>query len=161
MEDTNQSNTTQHDPNDFIIQGKESFAILFNIFNRTKKSQTIQEKQLSLLNNILESQNSILKELKDEIDEGKYRIEDGTASTTLTEIDIEQLLGHYIKSYTIINDGLNNIYIAHNPLNVSQDIFLTIKPDEKNIITYNRNKIKTIYIKTLSGTSDYRLTLTW
>lgn len=145
---------TQKTPNDFILQGKESFAILFNIFNRTKKSQEIQEKQLKILNNILQEQ-------KDEADEGEYRKEDGTATTTLTKIDIEQLLGHYVKGYTIINDGLNDIYISHNQPNTSLDVSPKVKPDEKTTFTYNRNKIKIIYLNTLSGTSDYRLTLVW
>lgn len=152
---TDNKTSTIIDPN--IFQA----ILLDGIDQKLKSNNTLLESVIKIQGDIANLLTKINTEQKEEADEGKYRIEDGTASTDLIKIDVEQLLGHYIKGYTIINDGSNDIYTSHNPSNVSMDVFFKTEPNEKNIFTYNRNKIKTIYIKTLTGTSNYRLTLVW
>lgn len=121
-------------PNDFIVNGKESFAMLYNIFNRTKKQQKIQENQLKLLDNISQKMieliginiynqdilKGILKEEQDGADEGKAIISNGILSATaFTIIDTQISPGHPVKGFTITNtdtvaNGSNHIYVGMN-----------------------------------------------
>lgn len=149
------STSTIVDPNVFQAM------LLDGIDQKLKSNNALLESVVKIQGNIIALLSKINKEQTDEADEGKYRIEDNTATTTFTEIDVIQLIGHSIKGYMIINDGTNDIYIAHNIVNISPDVLSKVKATEKLTFTYNRDKIQKMYLKTLSGTSDYRLTLIW
>ena len=170
MED---NHLNQLNPSDFIIQGKESFALLFNIFNRTKKTQSIQEKQLEIQERQLKLLNDILKEQKAEADEGEVMRTSGTVTTTtFTILNTITDPGHPIKAFEFINDGQNPVYVGFNVVpssegadttDVTNDIsrFDLINVGEDVSYSYNRRKIRNVYLLALGGNSTYRLKLIW
>ncbi len=167
-------------PDDFIVKGKETFAMLFNIFNRTKKLQQqqqiqskLQQQQLDIQQQQLTLLTKILKEQKDEADECAYLRKNGSVTTTsYTIIDTIKDPGHPIKGYNITNDGDNTIYIGHNVvtsgdgadiIDVTSDLsrFTSILSGETFKCKYNRNGIKNIYMLASVGNSIYRIELVW
>lgn len=139
---------------------------LLNIMN---KSLDNQNRSTELLNKNTELLNSINKEVVDERDEGEYLRRNGTATTSLTTIDLYSILEFPVKGYTIKNDGDSTIYIAHNlsdvpsttDIDVNNIRYSTVNKKEELKFLYNRRKIRNIYIRTTSGTSDYRLWFVW
>ena len=163
----------EKNPNDFIIQGKESFALLYNIFNRTKKSQEIQEKQLKIQEQQLKLLNNILNEQKAEADEGEVLRLSGTATTTtFTIVNTITDPRHPVKAFEFINDGNNSVYVGFNVVqssegadttDVTNDLprFDLVKTTETLKYSYNRRKIRNIYLLSQNGNSAYRLKLIW
>lgn len=117
---------------------------------------------------------SILKELRDEADEGGYIRSFGTVTTTqFTIIDPMLAPNHPVKGYIIRNDGPNPIFVGHNVapdtgigpniVDITSDTtrFETINADEDVRFRYNRNKIRNIYLLANGGDSTYRGWLIW
>lgn len=157
-----------------IIDPSVFMAVTLDDISRNLKGLNEVTKHLIGLNEITNKNNEILsdilKEQIDERDEGEYlRKDDIATNIKFTIIDIKGTLGRCVKGYSFKNDGLNTIYLAHNiggnVLDVDIDInstrFESIHSKEEFKISYNRNKIRNIYFKTLVGNSDYRLTLVW
>lgn len=118
---------------------------------------------------IVDTNSKLLKELVDERDEGEYLRREGTASTTMTTFDILGILGFPVKGYEIHNDGNNNIVFAHNltlsltlsNVDTSNVRFSTLLVGDNIRFIYNRKIVRNIYLKTNTGTSDFRLWLLW
>lgn len=116
---------------------------------------------------------NILKELKDEADEGEFIILRGTATTTafnVIETSVEP--GHPVKGYEVSNSGPNTIYVGHNisqqgvlpdlvDVTSSVSRFQQILSKENIKFVYNRNKINNLAILASGGNSTFRVWLTW
>ncbi len=119
------------------------------------------------------TQTEILNELKAEADTGEVLRLYGTATTTaFTIVNTITDPGHPIKAFEFTNDGTNSIYVGFNvvPSGEGADIidvtnnlsrFDLIVGGEDLIYKYNRNKIRNIYLLSQTGTSTYRIKLTW
>jgi len=127
--------------------------------------------ELLISNGSIEKLNkAILKELTDEADEGEYLRREATANpNTFDILDFIAILGFPVKGYFIKNDGANTILHGHNITNLSIDSnintadarFFSIYTTEESRIGYNRNKIKNIYLKSVTGNSAYRVKAVW
>ena len=124
---------------------------------------------VKLLTKNQEALNIIKKETLDDRDEGEYiRVED-TATTNYFIVDLLERLGFPVRGYEIKNDGINAIVVGHNitPSSLDPTIqpadarFNTIYQNEDIKFTYNRKKINNVYLRTLTGTSDFRLKFVW
>lgn len=114
---------------------------------------------------------SILKELRDEADEGEYLFVSGTATTVISAniTDLLAIMGHPVKGYIIKNGGANTIQVGHNITRSSIDSnvqtasarFYPVFTGEQHKEMFNRKVIRNVYIRTASGTSAYRLWLLW
>jgi len=119
--------------------------------------------------------NAILKELRDEADEGQELTQDGTVlSTEFTFIDIGQLRqGLKVKSFELANDGVDNaIYFAWNTTQAGLEPglddttsnltkFRLLQPGDSIKIVFNRKVIMNIAIIGQGGSSTYRLWMVW
>lgn len=100
-------------------------------------------------------------------DAGEYRYIEDTAVTTEIEYVLAKDFEHPLKSYMIINDGANTIRIGHlsagSPIDeVNEEKLQSVYSNDQPLsINYNDRKIRKIVLKTLSGTSAYRLWLLW
>lgn len=126
--------------------------------------------KIERLNSLIEQTDSkILKEMVDERDEGEYLRRTDTATTAFTIIDVVGILGFPVKGWEIHNDGNNTILFAHNlmPTAMNMDIdvnntrFSPLLGGDNIAFRFNRRTIRNIYIRTETGTSDYRLWLVW
>lgn len=116
---------------------------------------------------------SILEEQRSEADEGEYIIQSGVATTSqFTIIDTQIAPGHDVKGYAIQNDGLKDLLVAHNValssvgpdiIDVSSNItkFSVLTPGETAEYSYNRRKIRNIYLLGSGGNAHYRIKLIW
>ena len=113
---------------------------------------------------------SILKEKQDEADEGEYIRREATANpVTFDILDFIAILGFPVKGYFIKNDGANTILHGHNITNLSIDSnintadarFSSLLTTEESRIGYNRNKIKNVYLKSVTRNSAYRVKAVW
>lgn len=119
--------------------------------------------------------NAILKEQRDEADEGQELTQDGTVlSTDFTFIDIGQLRqGLKVKSFELANDHVaNSIYFGWNVtkggLQPSLDDptssltkFRLLQPGDSIKIIFNRKVIQNIALLGQNGSSTYRLWMVW
>ena len=157
-----------------IIDPSVFMAVTLDDISRNLKGLSDISKHLINLTEVTNKNNeildNILKEQINERDEGEYLRRDGTATTIYTIIDIVGLLSHNVKGYIIKNDGANIIYMGHNvvtgssldpDIEVSTSRFSTILRNEELKFQFNRRKIRNIYIRSDTGTSDYRLWITW
>jgi Xaa-Pro aminopeptidase len=153
----------------FALQTLNIDAISVNIAKLTKFHISSQE--ILLENQKLLS--DILKELKDEIDEGEILSQSGTVTTTdFVFIETEQAPGHPIKGYSVKNDGPNTIYVGHNTTkaglepsldDVTSSIsrFREVKNKEEIRFIFNRRRIYNVSILAKGGDSSYRTWLVW
>lgn len=111
------------------------------------------------LGKLLGIQGKILAEGIDGADSGEYLVIEDTATTTINTVYMKDLIGHYVKGYTLQNDGANEIHVGHN-IELSKR-FSSVNATESLTFSYNRRKIKNIYIQSISADSDYRLLLQW
>lgn len=132
----------------------------------TIKTRTAEETVIIYLNDIskrLAKNNQLLSkiygELNSEADEGEYLVIERTATTSTDVIYLRDLVGHPIKSYSIENTGSADINIGHN-IDISKR-YSVISAGDTLSFSFNRKKIRSIYINTSSGTSTYKLTLSW
>ena len=122
-----------------------------------------------LLTKNQESLNILTKEVLDDRDEGEYLRREDTATTTYTIYDLLSIIEHPVKGYEIKNDGTNPIRVGHNitPGSIDPSIqpadarFNTIFQNEDIKFTYNRRKINNVYVRTTTGTSDFRIKFIW
>ncbi len=138
-----------------------------------KEIQQPPENIKSFLEQLIKVNTSILKELKDGADEGEFLVQSGTVTTTeFTIIDTDRDPGHPVKGYFIQNTGLNDIQIVHNAalssvgpdiVDINSDItrFSVIEANEVTEFTYNRKKIRNIYLLSSGGNSTYKVKLVW
>lgn len=119
--------------------------------------------------------NAILKEQRDEADEGQELTQDGTVlSTDFTFIDIGQLRqGLRVKSFELANDSTtNSLYFAYNTtksgLEPSLDDttssltkFRLLLPGESIKIIFNRRVIMNIALLGNGASVPYRLWMVW
>lgn len=115
----------------------------------------------------------ILKEQRDEADEGNFVESHGTATTTqFVVVNVEVILDHKVKGYYLKNDGPNDILLSHNltpdgatveaaTLDRTGINLSVLKSGDIESFNYNRKKIKNIYLLASGGNSDYRLKLIW
>lgn len=111
------------------------------------------------LSKLLGLEGKIYAELLSEADEGEYLIFEKTATTNVDILFMRDLLGHYAKGYTLKNNGAVDIQVGHNS-DLSKR-YSTVSSTSEASFSFNRKKIKSIYVKTNSGTSSYTLTLIW
>lgn len=119
--------------------------------------------------------NAILKEQRDEADEGQELTHDGTVLSTEFEfIDIGQLRqGLRVKGFELANDGINNaIFFAWNTTQAglqpslddptsSLTKFRLLQPSDSIKIIFNRKVISNISLLGQGGSSTYRLWMVW
>ena len=155
---------------EIIEPGASIFVTLDDISLKLSKLIKVQVEALKTASKDRELLLSILKELKDGVDEGEYFRQEATANpTTYDIIDFLAILGFSVKGFTLINDGVNTILYGHNITDLSIDTsihtqdarFLTLVAGEDVKITYNRKCIRHIYLIAVGGNSAYRLTALW
>lgn len=139
---------------------------LTKLINITIENQKLLSRNELLLGKILEQQ-------LEEADEGEFIRRSGTV-TTISFVEINTIIdpGHPVKGYAVTNDGPNPIYVAHNvaisslqpdTVDVTSDIsrFNEIAVDDTKKFSYNRRKIRNIYLLARNGNSSYRIWLVW
>lgn len=124
------------------------------------------------LSDIKKIELAILKELRDEADEGKrIQVQGKAGHKEFFIIDMQKDPGHKVKSFVLRNDGPEDIFIAYNAALSSigpsiEDvknslIFEKLSKDEDKRYSFNRNVIKNIYILAHKGESKFRCNLAW
>ena len=124
------------------------------------------------LSKLLISNESILKELTDDEDEGEYMFVQGTANTDPAQniTDLLGVMGHPVKGYIIKNDDLiNTLEVGHNitPSSIDSTVqtasarFYPLFKGEEHKEMFNRRVINNVYLRTAAGTAPYRLWLLW
>lgn len=162
----------QHKKKSEIIEPDASiYVTLDDISQKFSKLLKTQDEVLKTASRNHELFSSILKQLKDEADEGEYSFVSGTASTDTSAniTDLLAILGHPVKGYIIKNDGANTIQVGHNITRSSIDSnvqtasarFYPVFTGEQHKEMFNRKVIRNVYIRTASGTSAYRMWLLW
>lgn len=116
---------------------------------------------------------SIQNELIEEADVGEYLKIGGTVTTSeFVILDTDTAPGHPAKSYVVINDGPNTIYVGHNMalssigpeiIDVTNPVarFNRVLNGESLRFEFNRRKVNNIYILSTVGDSTYRGWLVW
>ena len=144
-----------------------NFVLLDQIAKRLGTLIKVQESQQQILG-------AILKEERDGADEGEYIVMSGKVHTgKFTIIDTQISPGHAVKGYFIQNQGPGIIKVAHNAAisSVGPDImdvdshntnrFISLLANEVTEFSYNRNKIRNIYLLAIDEKSSYRTRLVW
>jgi len=158
-----------------IDNQKENQKLLSGISRQLTLSidrQNLMSEQLKLS---LEQQTITAKELQADADEGGYITKSDTVTNSdffIIDTDVDP--GHAIKSYVIINDGNNSIYVGHNvapsavgPETLDADVnnplnrFNLLKDGQHYQYSANRKTIKNIYLLASKETSQFRITLIW
>lgn len=146
-----------------ILVSQENLEHLNAITKKILEATLINQKYL----------NAILKELRDEADEGEFITLIETVTTTdFTFVDSSIEPGHSVKGYAVTNDGPNTVYIAHNSIreglqpdlvDVTSSIsrFQQILPGEEIRYIFNRKKVYNLAILARDGDSICRIWLTW
>jgi len=144
------------------------------ILNPTLSNFILLDQISKRLGTLIKVQDAILKEERDGADEGEYLVLSGKVHTDkFTIIDTQISPGHPVKGYFIQNDGPSTIKIAHNAAtsSVGPDImdvnksntnrFISLFPNEVTEFSYNRNKIRNIYLLGIEDKSSFRIKLVW
>ena len=144
-----------------------NFILLDQISKRLGTLVKVQERHEQVLS-------AILKEERDGADEGEYLVLSGKVHTDkFTIIDTQIAPGHPVKGFFIQNDGPHTIKLAHNAAisSVGPDIadvensntsrFISLLSNEVTEFSYNRNKIRNIYMLGKEGRSSFRIKLVW
>lgn len=165
-------------PNDFTMDEDRVFMALYNVWNRSKRSEKLQieildteKKRLEVETKIEEHLRELLKLENKRSDEGIRRITHGTVKIGhMVVVDPTEDPG-MMKSYWFKNDGPNNVLfgvnvspdgvtIEENDIDIDSPGIVTVKSGEIESAENNENVIMNIYIKAISGDSDFRLKLT-
>lgn len=115
---------------------------------------------------------AILKELRDEADEGgRMQIHGKVNDEKFFIIDTQKDPGHKVKAFIARNDGPEDIFVAYNAALSSvgpsiEDvkkslIFEKLERNEDKRYSFNRNVIKNIYILAHKDESHFRVNLAW
>lgn len=142
------------------------------ILNPALSSFVLLDQISRRLGTLVKVQDAILKEEIDGADEGEYLVLSGkVCADKFTIVDTQIAPGHPVKGYFIQNDGPNTIMVAHNAAisSVGPDImdvqdsntnrFMHLFVKETTEFSYNRNKIRNIYLLGLRDESIYRTRL--
>lgn len=162
----------KNDKKSEIIEPDASiYVTLDDISQKFSKLLKTQAEILKKASRDYELLSSILKELRDEADEGEYLFVSGTATTVISSniTDLLAIMGHPVKGYIVKNDDANTIQVGHNITRSSIDSniqtasarFYPVFTGEQHKEMFNRKVIRNVYIRTASGTSAYRLWLLW
>jgi len=156
---------------EIIEPGASIYVTLDDISRKFSKLLQTQAELLKILSRDHELLSSILKELRDEADEGEYMFMSGTATTdpAANITDLLAIMGHPVKGYIVKNDGANTIQVGHNITRSSIDSniqtasarFYPVFIGEQHKEMFNRKVIRNVYIRTAAGTCAYRLWLLW
>jgi hypothetical protein len=130
------------------------------------------ENMISLMKDIKKINLAILKEERDEADEGgRIQIHGRVHDDKFFIIDTQKDPGHKVKAFIARNDGPEDIFIAYNAAISSigpsiEDvkkslIFERLERNEDKRYSFNRNVIKNIYILAHKGESHFRVNLAW
>lgn len=104
--------------------------------------------------------NRILTALKDQVDEGKFQDHSGTATTVTSVVDLLKVAPYKpVDELILTNDGSVNLYFWINEVENTGGSY--IKPNESLPISYNNGAIKKLFLKTQTGSADYRLFFLW
>lgn len=132
----------------------------------TKETLSSDQLEIALLNDIskklsklLGITGKLLAESLNEADSGEYLVLEKTATTDVEIYYMKDLTGHYVKGYSLENTGTTEISVGHNA-DKSQR-YTSIPAGGITSFSFNRKNIRSIYIKTDSGTSTYKLTISW
>lgn len=140
--------------------------ILSSILEQTVKSQ-------QRLSDIQQQLSIVKDENIADADEGEYLILRGTVTTTdYTIIDTQINPGYPVRGYIIKNDGPNILLAGHNIVlsgvdpdlvDVTSNItrFFRVLNGEDVKFSYNRNKIRNIYMLGSGGNCSFRIWLIW
>lgn len=161
----------QHENKSEIIEPDASiYVTLDDISQKFSKLLKTQAEILKTASRDQKLLSSILKELKDEADEGEYFRQEAIANpSTFDIIDFLAILGFPVRGYMIKNAGVNTIHYGHNISDLSIDTsidtssarFNTLLANDEDKFTYNRKRIKNIYIKSVGGNSAYKFRAVW
>lgn len=163
------------DPNVFSMITLDDISIKLN---KLIDLSIINQKTLSSLLDYTVKNEKRLEIIQDQLledaDEGQLIRLSGTVTTTqFTIIDTNVAPGHMVKSYTVKNDGPNNIYVAHNVaissevdadiIDVTSNVsrFNIVEPNEDMRFTFNRKRIRNVHILASGGDSQFRTWLVW
>ncbi len=146
---------------------------LDKLITLTQQNYDVQLKNQEILLQNQKIQKQILKELKLGADDGEVLRLSGTVTTTeFTIVNTITDPGHPIKAFELTNDGPNSIYVGFNVvlsgegadiIDVANDLsrFDLISSKESIKYSYNRHKIRNIYLLASGGNSNFRLKLIW
>jgi hypothetical protein len=161
----------RHENKSEIIEPDASiYVTLDDISQKLSKLLKTQAEVLKTASRDQKLLSSILKELKDDADEGEYYRQEAVANPiTFNIIDFLAILGFPVRGYMIKNAGVNTILYGHNITDLSIDTnidtgsarFNTLLANDEDKFTYNRKRIKNIYIKSVGGNSAYKLRAVW
>lgn len=157
--------TTESLLSDQLDTMKELISAQSDICEQNKETQ-------SILNDIRKINLAILKEQRDEADEGKrMQIHGKAGHKEFFIVDTQKDPGHKVKAFVLRNDGPEDIYMAFNAALSSvgpsiEDvkkslIFEKLEKDEDKKYSFNRNVIKNIYILAHKDESHFRINLAW
>lgn len=135
-------------------------------------------KHTQLLNSILQRDTEILKEQRDRRPKGKVLRKKGTAQTDrFFIIDTNVDPGHKVRSYVVINDGPNNLFVGFNAAfspqldasieDLVSDIsrFDELMPGEHSEEGFDTEEIASLHIisdpSTGLGPSNFRARMVW
>lgn len=127
---------------------------------------------IKIVSDIRKIELAILKEQRDEADEGgRIQIHGKVHDDKFFIIDTQKDPGHKVKAFIARNDGPEDIFIAYNAALSSvgpsvEDvkkslIFEKLERNEDKKYNFNRNVIKNIYILAHEGESHFRVNLAW
>lgn len=157
---------------EIIEPGASIYVTLDDISQKFSKLLQTQAELLKKASRDHELFSSILKELRDEADEGEYMFMSDTATTdpAANITDLLATMGHPVKGYLVKNDDLvNTLEVGHNitPSSIDSNIqtasarFYPLFHGEQHREMFNRKVIRNVYIRTAAGTAAYRLWLVW
>lgn len=156
---------------EIIEPGASVYVTLDDISRKFSILLKTQAEVLKKTSRYSELLSSILKELRDEADEGEYMFMSGTATTVLSAniTDLLAVMNHPVKGYLIKNDGANTLEVGHNitPSSIDSNIptasarFYPVFIGEQHKEMFNRKVIRNVYIRTAAGNSAYRMWLLW
>lgn len=137
-------------------------AWLSNVHDRALQTNNLLDKILNKNINVVVSSDILLQKILDvlrlTLDDGEYENITGTATTTAEIYDFTKISPyHPVKGYIIKNDGTVTISIAIN----DSSKFYDVRSKESDIITINSPSINKIFVRTASGTADFRLRILW
>ena len=154
-------------------------SLLSDQLNATKELMSLQsdickqnEDIISIMKDIKKIDLAILKEQRDEADEGgRMQIHGKAHDDKFFIVDTQKDPGHKVKAFVLRNDGPEDIYIAYNAALSSvgpsiEDvkkslIFEKLERNEDKKYAFNRNVIKNIYILAHKDESRFRVNLAW
>lgn len=137
-------------------------AWLNNVQDRVQRTNDLLDMLINKKIDVVVSSDALLQKILDvlllTLDEGEYENIAGTATTTAKIYDFTKVSPyHPVKGYIIKNDGSVTISVAIN----NSSKFYDVRSKESDIITNNSPTINKIFVRTASGTADFRLRILW